>query len=282
MAGSRTPKARALGAALRTAREEIDGMSQRKLAQEIGRDPGLLSRWESGERLPKPADVSQILAVLRVTGKRHDEIMSMTEGADGPRWLALNLPEQRAQLAALLVFEKTATRVTDVAPLLIPGVLQIEDYTRAIMESGNAPRDEIETRVAVRVARRRLITRPNPANLIVFLGEAALRQIIGSRTIMAQQLRYVLELSELPNVHIQVLPYTSGHHPGLETPFFFLETEDGPVVHIELRETGLFLHDPYDIQVYQQAIDAIAGVAMGPEVSAELITTVIKEMETTT
>ncbi|GAB3473824.1 transcriptional regulator with XRE-family HTH domain [Amycolatopsis cihanbeyliensis] len=276
---TRTPKARALGAALAEARRER-GLSQRGLATKTGKSPGTIARWETGDRVPDPEDVAAVLTALEISGERYADIHAMATGTREPRWLAVTLPEQRQQLNALLECGRTATTVTDVSPLLVPGVLQNSEYVRAIMEAGGVPQDEVETRVAVRVGRRELITRAEPAEFVALLGEAALRQVIGSREVLVKQLRYLLELGELPNVHLRVLPFDSGWHPALEGPFVLIEsTEDDPVVHLELRDTGLFLHEPEDVARYRRAIDAIGAVALDPRESAGLIAGIAAETE---
>lgn len=80
----RTPKSRALGRALRQARED-NGLKLREFAERLGRDPGLLSRWETGERTPRPDQVAQILALLGVNGDRFDEFVQLTDALLGPR-----------------------------------------------------------------------------------------------------------------------------------------------------------------------------------------------------
>jgi transcriptional regulator with XRE-family HTH domain len=286
MAGNMaTPKARALGAALREAREER-GLSLRKLASELDRDPSLLSRWETGKRAPQAIDVAQILTHLGVNGARYDEIVHMTEGADAAQWLAITLPEQRQQLAALLDFEDTADTITTASPLLIPGLLQESGYVRAIMSAGTVPADEIATRVAVRIGRRDVITRRDPARLVAFIGESALRQVIGGPTVMADQLTFLLEAASWVNVELRVIPYASGWHPALEGPFTIIdpkvnaERATTPVVHIENRRSGLFLHEKEDVDTYRQAVDAVLLAAMSPTDTEELIAAVIKEMRT--
>ncbi|MBA0125081.1 helix-turn-helix transcriptional regulator [Haloechinothrix sp. YIM 98757] len=277
---TRTPKARALGSALREARESRE-ISLRGLAVQLGKDPGMLSRWETGERIPKPTDVAQILTLLGVNGDQYDEIVEMTSGTDASQWLAVSLPEQRQQLAALLDLESTATAITDVSPLLVPGILQVSSYVRAIMTAGGVPADEVATRVAVRIGRRDAITRADPARVLALIGEAALRQIIGNRAIMVEQLNYLREMAELPNVDVRVIPLASGWHPGLEGPFTLIDTSESSVVQIENRRSGLFLHEDEDVDIYRQGVDTVLQVAMSPEGSRGLITEVANEMETT-
>lgn len=280
VAGSnRTPKARAVGAALQAARNER-GLSQRALAARIDRSPGTVARWETGDRAPDPTDVAQILAVLEITGDRYDEIVEMSRGTGEPRWLAISLPEQRQQLNAVLEFERTANKLTEVSPLLIPGVLQSTDYTRAIMSAGGVPADEVETRVAVRIGRRDVITRNSPVPLLALIGEGALRQLVGGREVMAAQLRHLLELTELNNVEVRAVPYDTGWHPGLEGPFTLIDSQgSGYVVHLETRRSGLFLHEPSDVETYRQAVDAVLQVAMNPVETKTHIVEIAQQME---
>lgn len=274
-----TPKARRLGAALREVRTER-GIGVRKLAEKLGKDHSLISRYESGERVPKPEDVATILATLEVNGDRRDEILDLARGTDSPRWLAVTLPEQRQQLAALLELEATATSIIDVSPMLVTGLLQTTPYIRAIMSGGGVPRDEIETRIAVRIGRRETIG-DRSIRLVALLGETALRQEVGGRQVMVDQLRRLLDMSKRSNVDLRIIPFAAGWYPALEGPFTLIESaQEAPVVHLENRRSGLFLHEPEDIETYRVAVDAVLEVAMSPADSSGLIAEVIREMET--
>src|SRR3989337_651234 len=129
---ARTPKAQALGAALRQAREDKE-LLLRELAAMIQRDIGVVSRWETGNRTPKPEQVAQILTKLEVDGERYDEIMTLAYGTNESQWVAITLPEQRQQMAALVDWEQRATRIVEVSPLLVPGLLQTSGYIRGMM-----------------------------------------------------------------------------------------------------------------------------------------------------
>ncbi|MFF4600534.1 helix-turn-helix domain-containing protein, partial [Amycolatopsis sp. NPDC001370] len=276
-------KGRALGAALRKAREER-GVSLRSVAKDLGIDPSTLSRWEAGKRVPPPADIARILGHLGIDNSRYDEIMGMLDGVDATQWLAISLPEQRQQNSALLDFEATANTITEVAPLLIPGLVQTRGYARAIMSGGTVPADEINTRVATRLGRRDVVSadRPDPANLVALIGEAALRQEIGSAEVMVEQLEYLLRVAAWDHVDLRVMPFTSGWHPALEGPFTLIDPRDDgfPIVFLENRRSGLILHQEADVTAYREAVGVVLEVAMSPEASAELIADVIKGMRT--
>jgi transcriptional regulator with XRE-family HTH domain len=268
----RTPKARALGKAIRTARED-KGYTLRQFAKLLGRDPGVLSRWETGDRTPQSDQVAQILTRLEVSGQRYDEIMELTRGTDETRWLAISLPEQRQQFDALIDFEEHAATITAVAPLLVPGLLQTDAYIRSIMSAGDVPAREVATRIRVRIGRREVLSRPDPVRLVAFVGEAVLRQLIGTREVMAEQVRHLLDVTNRSNVDLRIVPFDSGWHPALEGPSLLIESEHSePVVHLEVRGSVLFLHEEHDVNTYRKAIDTVAGVALNHEQSAEVMT----------
>src|SRR3982074_1249902 len=129
---ARTPKAQALGVALRRAREE-QGLTTRDLATRIGRNHGEISRWETGDRAPKPEHVAQALPALNIIGEPYDEVMSLAYDTTAPMWVATSLPAQRQQLAAFIEMEQSAAALTEVLPSLIPRLLQTRDYAHAIL-----------------------------------------------------------------------------------------------------------------------------------------------------
>lgn len=276
---ARTPKARALGAALRQAREE-KGLLLRELAAAINRDLGVLSRWETGERTPKPEMVAQILTKLGVEGEPFDDIMTLAYGTDESQWVATTLPEQRVQMAAYVDWEQNATRIVEVAPLLVPGLLQISDYIRAIMTAGGVPTGEIEQRITNRIGRREVIGKVNPAKLLVLLGQNVLDHDIGGPQVTVAQTRHLLEKAAQPNIDLRIVPERSGWHPGLEGGFAFIESKrpgvvkngsQASIVFIETRRSMLMLHEDGDVDAYQRAADKIMPIALSPQASIKFL-----------
>ncbi|HEY0805523.1 MAG TPA: Scr1 family TA system antitoxin-like transcriptional regulator, partial [Pseudonocardiaceae bacterium] len=182
---AKTPKAAALGVALRRAREQR-GLTTRDLADRIERNHGEISRWETGDRAPKPEHVAQVLTAMGITGKPYDEIMTLAHDTTAPMWVATSLPAQKQQLAAYIEMEQRAVVVNEVSPMLIPGMLQTREYAHAIMAGGGLSPDEVVNRVAIRMGRRDSITRPDPIRFNAFIGESAIHQIIGDRAIMIE------------------------------------------------------------------------------------------------
>lgn len=258
-------------------------LTQRKLAEILGRkasDSGLIARWESGERAPRDEDIAKMIDELSIEGDEATNLVALASGATKSQWLAVTLPERRQQLNALLAAESTATKVTHVAPLLIPGVLQTREVIRAIMVDGDVPAEEIDERIYMRIGRRDLITRNNPAHLDVLLDEGVIRHVIGSRKIMADQLRYLLELGAMPNVELRVVPFTASWTPLLTGPFILIDSDQAPsIVSLDLHASGLMLQAPDDIATYRRQAEAVREKAMSPADTAELIAEVMTELE---
>jgi hypothetical protein len=107
-----------------------------------------------------------------------------------------------------------------------------------------------------------------------------LRQVIRSRDILAEQLRYLLDVARWPNVDLRVIPLSRGWHPGLEGSFMLFESDQAvPVVHMENRRSGLFLHEDDDVAAYQLAVEQISRVALSGEESARYIAGLVNGME---
>lgn len=239
----------------------------------------MLSRWETGDRTPKTEQVAQILTMLGIRGAKFESIITLTQDSDAARWLGLTLPEQRQQLAALLDYEREATTVTDVSPMLIPGLLQIPGYIRAIMEVG-VPADEVPIRVAVRMGRKEVIDRPEPVGFVAYIGEAALCQAIAPPSVMTAQLRWLLEVGQRPTVEVRLLPFGCQWNLSMEGAYYIIDSQrNGTVVHLEIGGTVLFLHQKRDVCNYLDATSKVADLALDPSESAELIARHAKRWE---
>ncbi|MET0236337.1 MAG: helix-turn-helix transcriptional regulator [Kibdelosporangium sp.] len=277
MAGNKvaTSKGMALGAALREARTAAGYGNLTRFAELIGKPPATLSRWETGQRLPRPEDVAQILTVLGVTGNRYEDILALSRNADASSWLAVSLPEQRRHLDALLRFERDASKVTTVSPLLVPGWLQTPGYVRAIMTSGGVPVNEIESRIAIRLGRREIL---RSAELTAYIGQAALVQHVGGRDVLRGQLEFLLEMSG--KVDLRVIPFTAGWHPALEGSWYVIQSvQDTTVVYMENRRAALFLHEKADIAIYVAAVDSVRAAALSRQDSVRLVSAEISNLK---
>lgn len=272
MAGNTgTARDRGLGAELRQARERA-GIGLRKLAARLDWDPSRLSRFETGERSAKPEDVATILVALDAPLELRERLVAWAaEPNNGHSWSPITIPEQQQHLSAYLEFERTASTITEVVLGVIPGLLQTPDYARAIISRESAPPD-VEQRVAVRLGRREVLRRAEPLRLVAVIGEPALDGNVGGDAVMAEQLRHLLKMSAMPNVDLRVIPTRSDWHPAMVNNFALFEfAAASPIVHIETRWSGLYLHEEADVDLHRDAVERVLAAALSPEMSAETV-----------
>lgn len=271
-----TPRARQLGAELRQARKDA-GLTTHQLGAQLGRSHTHVSRWENGRLTPSVADVGAVLGILGVTGTERDRLLELAQDAGDPNWVA---PGVDRQLAALTEYERTALRVVDVEPLLIPGLLQTADYARSIMIGAGATRGEADQRVTFRLGRHDVLTRRNPVELVAFIGEYALRHPPCEHGVMLEQLQQLEKWTGLDNVTVQVIPASNKYTPALEGPFVLMEFERAkPVVHLEHYRSSTTITDAGDVRDYQAAAETLRRDAMSAAASTALIAEIAHDME---
>lgn len=178
---------------------------------------------------------------------------------------------------------------TDVASIrtyqaqLLPGLLQTEDYARAVVKATRPTYrpSEVEKIVAVRMARQKVLDKDDPVTLWAVLDEAVVRRLVGGSAVMREQLGQLIEASERPNVTIQVMPYAAGAHAAMEGPFVilgFAAPASPAIVYLEGLTSGLYLESDTEIDDYMLAFDHLRANALGPDQSMALVTAVAKEL----
>lgn len=278
---TRSGPLRELGAALRLARDEA-GISQRELAKRAGiRANSRVSEMENGKRLLNGAELESIFTQLDIAADAREHLLGLARTAEGvPGELNVGTPGVGKTLAQLIDYERVASRIVVVSPLLIPGLLQTSDYAREIM--GDQPDSEL--RVALRSGRRDILTRRNPVELLALIDSEAMLRPVAKPDVMAHQLRHILEMGERPNVTVQVVSSTtSGYHPMLAGPYELIEFPTAePIVLLDHHRSSAFLFHPDDVRQFVAAADMICQeVAMTPKESAEAIASIVHGMETT-
>jgi transcriptional regulator with XRE-family HTH domain len=269
--GSPTVRRRELGALLRTLRNGR-GLTVDQVATELMCSPSKVSRMETGQRGATPRDIRDLCELYGVSDAGERERLSMLarKGRQQGWWQSFSLPYK-----TFVGLEQEATSMTIYHSAVVPGLLQIGDYTRGIHEKGvpqlNAA--EVEERVAERATRQRLLTRENPPQLEVFLDQAVMQRPIGGPQVMRQQLDSILAAARLPNIKVQILPYEVGVHPALESNYIVLafDGEAPTVVYVEGLVGGLYLERPPEIERYLQVSEILRGMALSPKDSAVLI-----------
>jgi transcriptional regulator with XRE-family HTH domain len=268
-----TPRARALSAALRAARV-ASGIGVRELARLVSVSHTQVSHWETGHRVPSVESTVMLLTALRTAPTERERITDLARNLTEANWLITGVPGIPHQLAGAIESERAATAMVEWSPMGVPGPLQTSDYARAIATACGLPTTEIEIRVMVRVGRREVFLRryPEPVRFEALISEAVIHEPIGEPRVMADQLRYLVELAERPNITIRIVPLRIGWHPGWSGPFILYEFPDAsPVVHFEHYRSGAFVPDRDDVAEYFTATAAMRELALSQDASVKVI-----------
>jgi transcriptional regulator with XRE-family HTH domain len=271
---------RELGAQLRQIRMAA-GLSLRALQDRVGISNAKISLWENGHRLPNEPDLECVLDELDVHGDDRERLLGLRQAAsDAPGVITSGAPSIGAHLAQLIEFEERAARIVYWAPLLVPGLLQTSEYTRAVM--GDMP--NAETRVKLRAGRQNILTRRrNACELHAIIDSEVLVRPVAPSDVMIDQLHFLLDMAQRPNVTVQILSSTRpGYHPGLAGPFELIEFQTArPVVHLEHVSSSVTLWEEEDVQRFIDSSGMIQKAAMTPAESAGVIEDIVNGMETT-
>lgn len=272
-----SPKARNLGAELRTLREDGQ-VSTRELAHKLDVARARLIRWENGSTVPSTAEVASYLTHLGINGDERDRVVALAEDVDAGNWTTSDTSGARTELTTLIEFERTCTEMVNVAPLLIPGLLQTDDYIRAVM----GDLEDVENRVHLRLGRQNILTkRRNAPRLTVFICEGVLREPIGGPVVMADQLHHILDMTERSNIRVHVIRSGARKvhvaHAGACVLFRFPKAS--PIVHLEHYGPASFLYNAKDVAAYERAEDVLRNVALSEDDSHELMAKIATEMD---
>jgi transcriptional regulator with XRE-family HTH domain len=248
-------------------------MSGDEAAKQLGWSTSKLSRIEIGRNPPRPADLVKLLDLCGVTDQaKRDELGVLLREAKRKGWWQLysDIPYStfiglEAEATSMLTYEQ-----------VIPGLFQTEDYARAII-TGTIPAVDAETleeRVEVRMTRQGVLGKDRPLQVRAVLDESCIRRMVGGPEVMRGQVNRLLALGELPNVIVQVLPFSVGAHPGTMLGPFIVLGFDNPadpgVVYVEGDS------DPYpdregDLQRYTLAFDHLRSMALNVSDTSDLL-----------
>lgn len=171
-------------------------------------------------------------------------------------------------------FEDRATAITLWEQRVIPGLLQTEAYANSVVRAGRPydPPEAVDLVVRGRLERQQILARDRPPKLWAVIAEGVLRQLIGGREVMNEQLDHLVELSESSRVVIQVFPYSAVDAPGTNGPAVLFEFSDQqPVAYLEGWEAGRIVEEPEAVADIAAALNMIKGCALSPGDSQQLI-----------
>lgn len=265
-------KAKGLGAQLRVCRENA-GLNLREAAEAVDWDKSTLSRLETGKRNMTVEEVAQLLGVYRVRGEARDELLAIVRTMDEPGWWDQGLQGLPKESLTLAEYESQAVRITNWAPLHIPGLLQTMDYARSwLLATGTDPAGA-ELRLTARLRRQQILN--TELKYVAFIGESALGTPVGDPATSAKQLAVIREIGKRHNVSIRVVPNGVPPHEGQLGSFVVLEFASAPaVVLVELLRSSVFMDEEKQTEPYLETLPRLARVALSETESAQLITQV--------
>jgi transcriptional regulator with XRE-family HTH domain len=278
---SPTVRRRRLAIELRRLREDA-GLTIERVAEALECSESKVSRVETAHVTATPRDVRDMLELYGVVGTQRDGLLQMAREARQKGWWH-KYRDYQADQASYVGLEVAVDSIRVYEALLVPGLLQLPEYARAVIRALNpsAAPDEIARRLELRMARQPIITEENPPSLWAILDEAVLHRLVGGPGVMREQLNFLVEQAQLPNVTIQVLPYTAGSHSGLDGAFDILSFEepgDPDVVHLENFTSQLYLERPDEVRRYSLVFDLLRATALGPDDSAAFIAQLAKSL----
>ncbi|MER5973523.1 helix-turn-helix transcriptional regulator [Streptomyces sp. NPDC002055] len=274
-----TVRRRRLGQELRRLRE-LKGMTAEEVADRLLVSQSKISRLENGRRSISQRDVRDLCGVYEVEDHRIvDSLMQMAKDSRQQGWWHAfgDIP-----YSVYIGLETDAASLRVYEPQVMPGLLQTRAYAEAVITGAlpEASQTDIEKRVQVRVRRQERITsEENPLRLWAVLDESTVRRMVGGRQIMRDQLDHLIELSQLPHVTVQIMPYTMGAHPGVTGQYTILEfpdAADSSVVYLEGVTSDLYLEKANDVQSYSVMYEHLRAQALNVEQTRQFITDAAK------
>lgn len=272
-----TVRLRRLSRELRQLRAE-SGWTTEEAASRIGWSRSKLNRMETGEGKPTPGDMAILCDLYSVPEPTRSALVTLAKEAGRRGWWT---SYKDVFVGSYVGLEDEAAVISEWGVQLIPGLLQTEDYARAVINTGaHISAEEADRRVMARMARRTLVSRPNAPELRVVLDEAVLHRPIGGVEVMNEQLRALITATRRPNVSVRVLPYAVGEHAGLEGSFIVLEfgqDADLDIAYVEGTAGDVYVESSDHVDRYKVTFESICKLALSAEQSRAMITKYIKE-----
>jgi len=272
-----------LGLQLQRLREAAD-VTPDTAAYEIRGSRSKISRMENGRVRIKERDVTDLLTLYGVTDtKVRADMMTLVHQASSAGWWSKYGDVMADWFESYLGLEMAASIIRTFELQFVHGLFQTEDYARAVTRLGyaSAPADEIDRRVSVRLKRQDLLSGPQPPRVWSVMDEAALRRPVGGRDVMRAQLSHLADVTAMPQVTVQIMPFSHGGHAAAGGSFTILRFADPDVpdvVYIEQLTSALYLDKREDVDHYLEVMNALSTEALTPAESTDFLAEILREM----
>jgi transcriptional regulator with XRE-family HTH domain len=272
----------ALGTQLRRLRE-ASGLTTAQSADAIRATPSKISRLENGRSSARQRDIADLLTLYGVTDQSEQEqMLALTRRAAIPGWWQPYNDVLPRWLELYIGLEEAVSVLRSYEVQFVHGLLQTEDYARAVIGIAHmgVPAEEIDRRVSLRMRRQQLLTRPGAPQVWAVVDEAALRRSPDGPEVMRGQLKHLLELTALPNVTVQVIPFHSGAHAAAGGPFTILrfpELDLPDVVYLEQLNSALYLDQPAEVTGYLTVMSQLCVQAASVAASKDIMRALLSD-----
>jgi transcriptional regulator with XRE-family HTH domain len=268
-----------LGTHLRRLRES-KGITARQAAAAIRASESKISRIELGRNAIREIDVLDLLTLYGVSAADREQLLTIAEQANRPGWWHRYNDILPDWFQSYVGMEEAARSIRVYEPQFIPGLLQTEEYTSAVIALGDFPLEERERHVILRKERQRRF-REGQLKLWVIVDEVALRRPAAGLATQVEQLKYVRHMCTTRTLTLQVIPYGAGGHaaPTGFSILRFAESDLPDVVYVENLTSALYLDKQNEVDRYMLAMERMSLAAHPPQRSPEILDDIIRELE---
>jgi transcriptional regulator with XRE-family HTH domain len=271
-----------VGAQLRRLRT-AKGLSREQAGEAIRASEWKIHRLENGQVSFKEHDIVDLLRLYGVTDADEvAEFVVLAREANTPGWWQRYGDVLPQWFRTYVDLESAASLIRTYEGQLVPGLLQTDDYIRAVVHDASLePSEDVGRRVRLRMARQTVLTREHPPRLWAVIDEAALRRPVGGREVMRGQLERLIAATKLPNVTLQILPLAGGAHPAMVGAFSILRFADRElpdVVYLEHLTNAVYLDKRDEVEQYLDVMELLCVASQPPARTVELLTKILDEL----
>jgi transcriptional regulator with XRE-family HTH domain len=283
---SPTVAQRRLARALRRLRADAD-LTIEQVAEKIDLSASTLSRLETAQATVRRGDIRELLDIYQVidTPQREQLLRLAVQSREPPWWQEYkDLPE-----AAGADLEAQADVIRQYSAQLVPGLLQTERYAREILRAvrGDKASKNTERQLELRMRRQTVLTEQGSPEYVVVLDEPVVRRVVGDRQTMREQLQRLADASALPNVTLQLLPFSVGAHAAMDGEFTIFSYEKNPdvvyedpdVVYVDNIMGGRYIESPSITKRYDEAFHRLLDLASDPVKTAQALVDIERELQ---
>jgi hypothetical protein len=279
VAGSPTARRRRLSIELKKLREQST-LTCAQVGSALDWSGSKVNRMETGSGRVQPSDIDALCRFYGTSDELRDFLKSLARQAKVRGWWQVHGSGVPEWFNIYIGLEQDASTFRQYQCELVPGLMQTRAYASELHKTGaHMSAEDIDRAVRVRLERQAMLRRPDAPEAWFIVNEGALRNIIGDRALMREQIEYVLDTAQLPTVTLQVLPFDSGTYPatGSFTMLGFPAPEDPDVVYRDGITDAVYLEGEHHVREYTRAFDGLRAAALSPQRSSQLIETILKE-----